>query len=236
MRFNMKQKFKDGVSFSYGDLGLSAEQKTDLSKYLIKSEMTKDQKNEFLDAVSVALDKFYKDKLFKEKAIKAMNNLNEFSQAAHSLKVAIEKLNKDNQDAFKIYSTYFSEFTFATNPAIELSKEMRDIKPPLGNVLEAMHETLIKFQNTLPDLEKVADYTIEQLKDNLSNGKRTTDSEAKRLAISVTKVYRDLFNEMPPYSRGTWFEAFTRELGKMINPKIKTGARTLEYAHKILNH
>jgi hypothetical protein len=230
----MKLKFNDGVSFSYGDFGLTAEQKTHLLLQLIKSDMTELESSEFLNAISTAIDEFKKNKLFEDKAIKAMNNLMAFSQSAHRLKLAIENLNNDNQDAFRIYSMYFSEFTTAANPAILLSDEMRDIKPPLGNVLEAMHETLIKFQNTLPELEKVADYTIEQLQDNLNNGKRLSDNEAKRLALAITKVYRNVFNKLPPFTRGSWFEAFMSELAKIVNPKIKLGARTLEYAHKKL--
>ncbi len=229
----MEQKFKDGVSFSYGDLGLTAEQKRHLLD-LIKSDMTELESSKFLNAVSTAIDAFKKNQMFKDKAIKAMKNLNAFSQSAHRLKLAIENLNNDNQDAFRIYSMYFSEFTTATNPAILLSDEMRDIKPPLGNVLEAIHETLIKLQNTLPDLEKVADYTIEQLQDNLNNGERLSDNDAKRLAVTITIVYRGLFNKLPPFSRGSWFEAFMGELAKIVNPRIKLGARTLEYAHKKL--
>lgn len=237
MRFNMKQNFNAGVSYGFtGDLGLTAEQKAHLLKHLIKSKLTEIEKQEFLKAVSTELECFKESKLLKDKNIKSMTNLKEFSFAINRLELAIEKLNEDNQDAFKIYSYYFHECTDTAKPPVSISDEMRDIKPPLAGVLEGIHTTLARLRKTLPDLEKVADYSIRQLEDNLSNGLRISDEDAKRLALAITKIYRDLFNKLPPYTRSTWFDAFMGELAKIIDPKIKLGARTLKYAHESLNN
>lgn len=228
----MNNELNQGVSFTYGDFGLTAEQKKSLKESLSKSQMNETQKNDFLDAVSVAVDRFNKSTLFKDKAIVAMKKLKDFSFATHRMITTIKALNTDNQDAFRIFAMYFDECTHATNPAIDVSAEMREIKPRLNDLLKAIH----KMSATLPDIEKVADYTIKQLDENLSNGKRQRDLVALRLAEGITKVYLDMFKELPPYTRATWFDDFMQALCETLKLDIKIGAKTLEKVHAKLDN
>jgi hypothetical protein len=227
----MKKSFKFGAGGSIGE-AFSLEQKNKLKQHLIKSRLNDEEKSEFIDGVSQAIDEVKKSEIFSGNDGKTVERLRTFENAAHVLVSAINGLKADfegkDQDPFQYLAVYLNECLYATNPAIKLPASWIELKPQPEDILNNLKKTLVEIKDVAEHLEKVAEYSKEKATELVSKGSRPADDKAKRIALAVTKVFFKKFGYFPPYRRGSWFDEFMATIGD--DNEITISERTLKFA------
>jgi len=134
--------------------------------------------------------------------------LNDVESAAHSLLVALRKLDGDAKRNLDANSSYLARI-YGGNPSVKLS--------PRTAQLWDGDSALSAWWDVVQDIELATAYAGGKIKPD--KGNRITQANARALVVAAASAVYESIGKLPASSKGTWFPPFAKHLCEIFTIK-----------------